>query len=194
MYKSIKKEQIIQCAIEIFCDNGYERTTISGVAKQAGIGKGTVYEYFKSKDELFTACVKSMLAYYNKGFAEIIHKDITFREKLREYLVHTGELFMRASVGISLMQKQPNGDMVFLHNIFEEERIYLQDELSVAIQKAIDNGEIRSDLQVEAITFYIQMLVFRLFHENIDTSNDENIINDILTLIYSGIGNASNKN
>jgi len=50
-----KRIQILHAAIEIFAKKGLERGKIADIAKQAGIGKGTIYEYFKSKDEIFSA-------------------------------------------------------------------------------------------------------------------------------------------
>ena len=53
-----KKEQIINAAIEVFAKQGLEKGKIADIAKVAKIGKGTVYEYFKSKDEIFRAIEK----------------------------------------------------------------------------------------------------------------------------------------
>ena len=50
-----KKEQILYAALDVFAKQGLEKGKIADIAKQAGIGKGTVYEYFKSKDEIFKA-------------------------------------------------------------------------------------------------------------------------------------------
>jgi len=50
-----KRTQIINAAIEVFAKQGLDKGKIADIAKVAGIGKGTVYEYFKSKDEIFKA-------------------------------------------------------------------------------------------------------------------------------------------
>ncbi|MBN1272378.1 MAG: TetR/AcrR family transcriptional regulator [Candidatus Aminicenantes bacterium] len=50
--KEAKKEKIIKAAIQVFARKGFARTTISDVAMEANIGKGTVYEYFSTKEEL----------------------------------------------------------------------------------------------------------------------------------------------
>jgi len=50
-----KKAQILEAAIKVFAKKGLSKTTISDIAAEAEIGKGTVYEYFKSKDEVFSA-------------------------------------------------------------------------------------------------------------------------------------------
>jgi AcrR family transcriptional regulator len=63
-----KKTQILYAAIEIFAKEGLERGKIADIAKQAGIGKGTIYEYFKSKDEIFSA-IESLMV--NDGIAQV---------------------------------------------------------------------------------------------------------------------------
>lgn len=50
-----RKELIIQAASRVFAEKGYAKTLVAEVAVAAEIGKGTVYEYFKSKDDLFFA-------------------------------------------------------------------------------------------------------------------------------------------
>ncbi|MBJ8339106.1 TetR/AcrR family transcriptional regulator [Antrihabitans sp. YC3-6] len=47
-----RREQIVQSAYHVFAANGYESTTISDVARHAGVGQGTVYRYFESKREI----------------------------------------------------------------------------------------------------------------------------------------------
>jgi AcrR family transcriptional regulator len=50
--KEERKSVIATAAISIFREKGYAETTVEEIALGAGIGKGTVYEYFKSKDEI----------------------------------------------------------------------------------------------------------------------------------------------
>ena len=56
-----KQEKILESSISIFLDKGFSKTKISDIAIKAGIGKGTVYEYFESKDNIFKECVKYIL-------------------------------------------------------------------------------------------------------------------------------------
>ena len=51
--KNAKRKEILEAAARVFARDGFANTKISDVAALAGIGKGTVYEYFPSKDELF---------------------------------------------------------------------------------------------------------------------------------------------
>ena len=56
-----KKELIIDTALELFAENGYHATSISSIAKDAGISKGLMYNYFESKELLLNEIILSGL-------------------------------------------------------------------------------------------------------------------------------------
>lgn len=51
--KIIKRNAIIQSAIEVFSKNGFQNSTISEIAQKASVAEGTIYRYFKNKEDLF---------------------------------------------------------------------------------------------------------------------------------------------
>ena len=54
MSKKIEKRQsIIQAAIEVFGKNGFKNSSICEIAQRANVAEGTIYQYFKNKDDLF---------------------------------------------------------------------------------------------------------------------------------------------
>ena len=59
-----KKEEIILAALEVFAEKGLSNSTIKEIADKAGIGKGTIYEYFKDKNEI----IHSSFFYFQKLF------------------------------------------------------------------------------------------------------------------------------
>ena len=56
-----RQEAILAAAFEVFAAHGYEATRIDAVARQAGIAKGTIYLYFRDKEQLFRAMVRSLV-------------------------------------------------------------------------------------------------------------------------------------
>lgn len=56
-HPAVKRQQIIDGAGIVFTDCGYEGASMSGIARQATVSKGTLYNYFASKSELFAAFV-----------------------------------------------------------------------------------------------------------------------------------------
>jgi len=51
--KAETRRAIIQSAVQLFTDKGYDKTSIEDIASKAGIGKATVYTYFSNKNEIF---------------------------------------------------------------------------------------------------------------------------------------------
>ncbi len=56
-----KREAILTAAFSLFGHYGYRRTSIDDIAQEAGIAKGTVYLYFKSKEEIFRALAQQFI-------------------------------------------------------------------------------------------------------------------------------------
>lgn len=53
--KKETRQAILQAAIELFAKKGFEQTSVSELAIKAGVGKGTIYGYFQTKNEIFLA-------------------------------------------------------------------------------------------------------------------------------------------
>lgn len=78
-----KREAILRAAIKVFARNGYFNSKVSDIASEAGIADGTVYLYFKSKEEvLHSVFDRAMEEFISEGKREIAEiEDVT--EKLR---------------------------------------------------------------------------------------------------------------
>lgn len=59
--KEARPGEIIDAALEVFCEKGFAATRLDDVARLAGVTKGTVYLYFDNKEALFTALVNEMI-------------------------------------------------------------------------------------------------------------------------------------
>jgi TetR/AcrR family transcriptional regulator, fatty acid metabolism regulator protein len=51
--KGIRKQQILQAATEVFGRSSFENASVSEIARKAGVAEGTIYQYFKNKQDLF---------------------------------------------------------------------------------------------------------------------------------------------
>ncbi|WP_461535369.1 TetR/AcrR family transcriptional regulator [Spongorhabdus nitratireducens] len=50
-----KREQILEAALQLFMEKGFEKTPTSAISKTAGVATGTLFHHFKTKDELINA-------------------------------------------------------------------------------------------------------------------------------------------
>ena len=70
--KEAKKEDIFSAAASVFAEKGFSGTRMEDIAIKADIGKGTLYEYFRSKDALFFALYQNLLdKFHTKIYAAL---------------------------------------------------------------------------------------------------------------------------
>lgn len=70
--REAKRAEILRCAADVFSCTGFHATTIQDIATAAGIGKGTVYEYFRTKEALFLAVYDAWMNEYENTVRERI--------------------------------------------------------------------------------------------------------------------------
>ncbi len=82
--KALKRESIIQAALQLFSTNGFHKTTIPDIAAKLQMSVGNLYNYFSSKDIL----AKEIIKYTSEVLGEEIRKvnmlDISAEEKIRK--------------------------------------------------------------------------------------------------------------
>ncbi len=69
--KEKKKKAVLSSARTVFARNGLAAVKIEDIAQEAGIGKGTVYEYFRSKDDIFFALFEEMKKELHRRIFEV---------------------------------------------------------------------------------------------------------------------------
>ncbi len=118
--KEQKKRDIALACKSLILEKGINNITVSEVAKSAGIGKGTVYEYFKDKNEIIFELVNVlMLAHSEKLKAQLDAKDST-KEKIRTfssffYNEEDKNLRQLYKEFVALSLIAPNADMIAFH-------------------------------------------------------------------------------
>lgn len=81
--KKNKKELILEAAQNIFFEKGYHDTTSEEIAKVAGVGKGTLYQYFESKQDIFLEMHQQYIQAYYEKLKESLDMNNSFAENMR---------------------------------------------------------------------------------------------------------------
>jgi len=80
-----KKREIIEKAMNVFMQHGYYTTNLSGIAKECGMGRTTLYQYFKNKEEIFLGVVQYILGILESDYKKILEKqESSFLEKIKQ--------------------------------------------------------------------------------------------------------------
>lgn len=70
-----RKQRILDAAADLIVHYGYDKTTVSDIARAAGISKGAIYLHFESKDALLEALIKRESLLYSERWFELIEAD-----------------------------------------------------------------------------------------------------------------------
>ena len=89
--RKIRKERILTGALEVFKTRGLENATMEEIAEKAGFGKATLYYYFQSKEEVFSAILDNGWMMLWSNIEPVIAKISSPRQKFINVLLKTAE-------------------------------------------------------------------------------------------------------
>ena len=88
----VRRKQLLDAARKMFREKGYEGATISEIAQEAGLGKGTFYFYYPSKTAIAVALRDGLIARMATAVEKAMQSNLTFGEKLNTLIVTTFEV------------------------------------------------------------------------------------------------------
>ena len=83
--KEEKRSTIARASIDLFCEKGIAQTSIEEIAKSAGVAKGTIYLYFKNKEEIIFAIWDMVCALHINAFENTIRPQMSAKEKILQF-------------------------------------------------------------------------------------------------------------
>ena len=160
--KEERPDEITQAALAAFAENGYAATRVDEVAKKAGVSKGLLYLYFKTKEDLFKAVIRSFLSPRIEALISNIEEtDLSAGEFLRGPFLTFAKALPRfaAKVLVRLMiaegPKHPDLTAWYWENVVSK----AINALRTLIKRGVGNGEFRKS----ALDEFPQLLVAPVF-------------------------------
>lgn len=144
-----KKVLIVNSAETIFTRFGYHKTSMDDIAKEAGIGKGTIYYYYKSKEDILLELVNYYHELLKKKVNEEMEKKNSFEEKFQVlielpmmYAVNKYPVYFEAlsTPSKSLLEK--------INQFKKHSRTVLKERIISLIDEAKKNHQIREDISI----------------------------------------------
>ena len=141
-----KREAILRAAVKIFAQKGYFNSKVSDIAAEAGIADGTVYLYFKSKDEVLRSVFdRTMDDFISEGRAELA-KISSPDEKLRMLAnFHLRKLGADRNLAI-VFQVELRGSTKFMEEFSEKGFLEYLDVIRNVIEEGQNADRFRKDI------------------------------------------------
>ena len=104
--KNLTRERIIDSASQLFSQNNYHEVMIEDVAKNANIAKGTVYNYFESKEELYFTLIEQKMSSLTNSLIEKISGENNKVSSLHTFVLHNYMFMMKYQNFFRIYQKE----------------------------------------------------------------------------------------
>ncbi len=172
-----RKEQILECTKKLFATKGYYQTQISDIIAEAKIARGTVYQYFANKEDIFVTLLEGFLTKWEESIS-IHHSEIDlttisaldyFNFRLKKTLgffendPHLCQILLRMGLGLP-------GSLSDAIRKFEKRILHL---LVNDLTFGINNKNVRPDIDVYLVATLISGAVQRAAYYYFGSDNNE---------------------
>ncbi|PJZ00327.1 TetR family transcriptional regulator [Bacillus vallismortis] len=190
--KRPKYMQIIDAAVQVIAENGYHQSQVSKIAKQAGVADGTIYLYFKNKEDILISLFKEKMGQFIERMEEGIKEKRTAKEKLALVISkHFTLLADDHNLAIVTQLELRQSNLELRQKINEILKGYLN-ILDGILTEGIQSGELKKGLDVRLA----RQMIFGTIDETVTTwvMNDQKydlaaLSDSVLELLVSGIHN-----
>ena len=186
-----KYKQIIDAAVIVISENGYHQSQVSKIAKQAGVADGTIYLYFKNKEDILVSLFQEKMG----NFIEVIEGEITGKLTASEKLLtlvekHFSLLAVDHHLAIVTQLELRQSNIELRLRINEVLKGYLR-VVDQIIEVGKQSGEFREDLD----TRLARQMIFGTIDETVTSwvMNDQKynlvaLAKDVHQLLIRGCG------
>ncbi len=159
-----KKARILDAAVEEFSRHGFRQASVNRMVDSIGIAKGSLFQYFGSKEGLFTVIFNYAVELVRQSLRQVKKQtcDEDFFERIKESLL----------AGIRFIERHPRVYRIYLKMIFQEDfplraeflqqvHLFSAEYLRPVVEAGIERGDLRADTDIEMTLFMLDALMDR---------------------------------
>jgi len=141
-----KYQRILDAAIEVIAENGFFESPVSKIAERAGVADGTIYLYFKSKDDVLRAAIDRMAQRFYDGVEREFQRVTDPREQLETIgRLHLETVTVNRSMAV-LMQTEVRQSARFIAEFSHKHLVRYSQIVREVIRRGQEQGVFRKDL------------------------------------------------
>jgi len=189
--KEEKRCDIAAASIKLFANKGIAQTSIDEIAKSAGVAKGTIYLYFKNKEEIILAIWDMLASRHQEAFQARITETMSAKEKILELFNFSEcqeehdreEILTLYQNFLSTMLIDKTG-LYTSYFAMISQRDY--DIISVCIQQGIEKGELKVhdvDKLTNTIIMFMEGTVIQSKMNNLNFEQTQTLLSQYITFL-----------
>jgi TetR/AcrR family fatty acid metabolism transcriptional regulator len=189
--KNSKYHLILEAAVKVFACQGFYQSTVAQIAKEAGVADGTIYLYFKNKDDILVQFFSYKTRQVFDRFRAEVNKAENSLDKLRNLIRrHLTEFQRDRNMAILYQVGTHQIDRLAEEQIREMSKLY-KDLISEIVEVGQQEGSIRKDLYVGLVKRFILGGVDEVINTWLHSERDYDLVSmadPLVDLFVRGIG------
>lgn len=192
---SEKRELIISAATQVFSAERYNAASINQICRKAGIAKGSFYQYFDNKLDLYVYIMKSAIQAKVRFFSDAVDEfnNLSLSEQFKLLFVKGAEFAkaqpLYAALGEQFLIENDEGAKAA---VIKEGDMQAQSLLITMIQNAKAKGEIDNGVDELALSILLQSVsdaVSKLGNMGSESSAEDinSLVDSLISIVYNGI-------
>jgi len=191
--KNNKYHLILEAAIRVFARQGFYQSTVAQIAREAGVADGTIYLYFKNKDDILVQFFNYRTKQVFDRFRAAVNQSDNSQDKLRSLVRrHLTEFQRDRDMAVVYQVETHQNSRLAEAQIREMSQMY-QDIVSEIVETGQQEGSIRKDLYVGLVKRFILGAVDEVINTWLHSDKNYDLVSmadPLVDLFVRGIGTA----
>ena len=171
--ESVRREQILTAAREVFRRKGYEQTTVADIVKEAGVAQGTFYLYFSHKQDAVLAMAERVMETVGERLNAVFSPELTFVESMG-LMIKTAFQVGRENPDLCNLLHVGAGSVMEETRKLDEHQAIVQG-MTALFKRAIENGEMEST-NPEVAAQMLPLMIKTALHEAFTPGNEGDVV------------------
>jgi len=191
-----KYHRILEAAIKVFAEQGFYQSTVSQIAREAGVADGTIYLYFKNKDDILIQFFQHKTKQVFERFKEAVSKGDSALEKLRNLIrLHLKAFQDDRNMAVVYQMETHQINRLAEEQIKAMSKMYL-DLLSEIIDQGQEEGSVRKDLYLGLVKRFMVGAIDEVINTWLHSKTGYDLVSmadPLVELLINGVGTSRDK-
>ncbi len=186
-----KYQQILEAAVVVFAEQGFLQSTVAQVAKQAGVADGTIYLYFKNKDDILIQIYDYKTKEVFEQFRKAVDAGVSAEQKLRN-LVRTHLEEFQKDINMAIVyQAETHQHRRLAQDVIKEMSKWYRDIITEVVELGQEEGTMRRNLYLGLVMRLVTGAIDEVINAWIHAGGNYDLASmadPLVDLFISGIG------
>ena len=147
-----KPQQIVDAAVRVFARNGYYNSRVSDIAREAGIASGTIYLYFRTKEEILVTLFRDKMAAFVAHLRREIAGEVDAIAKIRRLVTLHFDVLEQSPALAEVVQIELRQGQKFFRGASAHEVSAYFELIGSVLEEGVAAGCFRADMPVKVAT------------------------------------------